>query len=1130
MKKLSAIVATALIALTVSMPVYAEPSEGSTEEASVQQSTQQSDESSAENSDNEASKSESSKSEEKTDEKSKEEKTDKKTSDVEVSEKNNSEDTKKASLKAFRVEEAEMNISLPDNMYVITRDTNADDPAFENYKRSKNEIMESFKESDIYIKASEKDFSCDITVTVVENGDTEAVKNLSSLSDNELQSVIDNLLKQDVYKGCSKTSYNNTLFLTLTMEDESNDTKISGIQEYTIINGRRVIITFQAYDGEIDEAEKNMFKEVMNSIKFDGVEAEPQSSSNNSLVVNEIDIRYIYIIIASTIALAALLIMIIAGMKYKKSKRLAAAQDDEETEISGTKIERNTTALVDNESDDNNEPEDIFSDSEIEKSSEAGELYTDDNIPVAPLTYEKIEEQEFALGSIDENNVSVTELPEETPAYDHDSYTLRSTKPEGFTEIKASPSSEEMSGYSNLTDGEYYSEQQEGLYDYDGTDYAEYEEYSEKNPNAEDDVVFAEITEKRHTEIEQIGISEPYTEEQNTEQSDEEDTNEELSAYEKRFGKKRTTPAVTASAAASPDIMIVNTDEKRASKFEKHFGKLTPAVKPEEMPEPALTETVSSESDSKADKLSAEMQNNEAGTQLQESEAAENEEKKQEDVTENKLFTKLIDKLKNHNVEDIDEQPSFFEEKKTEKLTDDETSNNEQQEINTENDKSEPEQTQISEEKPQENIEKPQSNNIELEISKSPDGNLIIGALNENSGKPINIKIKDSADLKSERRKEIENLGLESADSNQIYDRSEAIMKEGFTVKAKKVTEDDDNTSRFDKLFGADREKNTDLKVIKEDAPDTSAEESDFEESAFEKRFGKNRNQSSSAAVEAVAAGAAKEIVSDNTVAAVTGSAVVTAAAAGTKAVEAVFGKAEKSKGKKSSSEPTRPETEAEFLEGVKADKKLSEKTEIKSVNKTEEKSKREETGKSNDVQKSRREEFMFERESGIIFEHAQKPKQSVQPMKTAFTNIPRLESVNAEEYNRQYEEMKKSMPKNQAYAQRFTGAQSSQPTAKPAVPETKTEPVQSVNNKAKTKKPVKKNGSKKTPLQKKSDDVIEFYKGYEEEDPFTNQAYQNEEILIKDHKKNKGSVGSRFKKSFGKFFSGDVPEDEEDN
>lgn len=172
----------------------------------------------------------------------------------------------------------------------------------------------------------------------------------------------------------------------------------------------------------------------------------------------------------------------------------------------------------------------------------------------------------------------------------------------------------------------------------------------------------------------------------------------------------------------------------------------------------------------------------------------------------------------------------------------------------------------------------------------------------------------------------------------------------------------------------------------------------------------------------------------------------------------------------------------------------------------------------------------MFERESGIIFEHAQKPKQSVQPMKTAFTNIPRLESVNAEEYNRQYEEMKKSMPKNQAYAQRFTGAQSSQPTAKPAVPETKTEPVQSVNNKAKTKKPVKKNGSKKTPLQKKSDDVIEFYKGYEEEDPFTNQAYQNEEILIKDHKKNKGSVGSRFKKSFGKFFSGDVPEDEEDN
>lgn len=53
-----------------------------------------------------------------------------------------------------------------------------------------------------------------------------------------------------------------------------------------------------------------------------------------------------------------------------------------------------------------------------------------------------------------------------------------------------------------------------------------------------------------------------------------------------------------------------------------------------------------------------------------------------------------------------------------------------------------------------------------------------------------------------------------------------------------------------------------------------------------------------------------------------------------------------------------------------------------------------------------------FERETGIAFERPLERQSPIVPMNTSFTQIPRLESVNAEEYNRQYEEMMRSMPK----------------------------------------------------------------------------------------------------------------------
>ena len=1093
MKKISAMLAAALIALTLSVPALAEPSEEASQESSVSQSEEKTSE--------EGSKESSKTSEEKT---SKEES---KASSAESSVQSSAPSPDKLKYEKYRVEEAKMDISFPDNMYVITRDTDANDPAFEAYRLTKNEIMKKFEESSTYIRASAKDFSYDITVTVMKNSDTQAVKDLSSLSDKEIESVINNLLKQDVYKGCTRSEINNTLFLTLNMEEEAGDTKISGIQEYTIVGGVRVIITFQTYDGEIDEYEKQVFDAVMKSTAFDGVDPAPKPSQQNdeisSASVSDLDIRYIYIIIASTIGLIALVVMITAGMRYKKTKKRAQMiQEAEENDHSGRR--RNTTALVDNDEDTTGEPEDIYSDTRIEKyGTQEFSLSEINTVNNTPMTYESLTAGSPVQEKLAEDTVNITELPEDDGLYyNNGEYGYPSTQPEGFTEIEALPADEEAHP-ADLSTADERSETTEGTVSSKSSDaaFAEQPEPETEEQSADDEVVFAESTEKRHTDIEQIGVSEK-TEDESTETAEQaEQEQPEISAFEKRFGKFRTTPPVTASAAASPDIMLVNTDEKRASKFEKHFGKLTPAAQEETktQEETKPTEAAVQPAEEAVKNTASPAEPVKAPEQPAEEPAVV------EQPTE-QAFSKLIDRLRSSS-----EEAAKPEENTTG------TGEDYKPENNIYRGRHEPEKPE--ETKPA----KKDTGGIALEISKGPDGGLIIGALNEGSGKPLDIEIKDSSDLKAERRRRLESMGFESADSNEIYNRSDDMSKDSFTVKAKEQ-DDEETGSRFDKLFGADREKKPEREkpVVKQDNKD---DEFNFEESAFEKRFGKNK---ATAAGTTAAAGTAASSAAAGTAAssaagtaAAAGTAVtagaISAVSAGTAAVAAVFGKAEKSKGKKQrEAEPGKPETVEEFFEGVKAEKPI-ETPAVKSeaAEKKEEPAKTEQAAKEEkpaEERRSRRDEFMFERDSGIIFEHARESKQPIEPIYSKFTNIPRLESVNAEEYNRQYDEMRKSMPKNQTYAQRFTSA-SSEPAKEPAVQQNAEAPA---NEAPKAQKP------------QKDDSTIEFYTGYEENDPFAGNGDPNQEVIIKDHKKKSGSVGSRFRKSFSKFFSSDVPEDED--
>ena len=867
MKRLTAILTAALIALSLTAPVFAEPDESAQAEGSAQSSAVQED--TEQNSAAQESTGQSSPAQESTGQ----------SSPAQGSGGQDSETSSSVRMMEYRINDADMNISIPSDMYVITRDTDENDPVLSLNRTDKKTVMEEFEANDIYLRASARDFSWVVSVMETENDDTETIGSLSSLSEKNLQQIIDKLLASEIYTGCAKNRFGGVLFLTFTIEYNNGETNVSGIQQYTIINDKNVRITYQTAAPADNDPNKPRLNEIMETVRFDGIEAEPSKEEvSRSLSVSDIDVRYIYIIAASLVGVIALMIMMIAGIKYSKSKKKAAVKPETEEKPG-------------EESEEEPEEHEHVTVKDLEAFSEDGGF-----VP-SVMSYKDIEAEESEEKTENSNDISnasfVNDL-EDTGIIDLPDAVLNDTAADdGGILVKTAADMQD-----------------------------------EKDENGED-IVFARA-EKRRTEIEQV--------------SDE----------GKRTDAEPVKPEPVKPEPVKPEPvkteLVKPEPEKPLTNFEKRFGKHRPA--------PAAAEPAAEE-EIKVTKPGAET-------------ASPEETAEQVKAVEASFFDKMIDRLKSTSSE-----------------ADTEISKTERNENGTPllpQDDKETTQDMIGNSAGTAAKEGRKSDTIELEISRSADGSLVIGALDELSGKPVDIEIRDASNFREERDRHMARLGFETARDNEIYNAFRAENEEKpFVVRAK-------------------------------DESEIAADEKKAEEKSLT------------------------------------------------------------------------PETEEEFFEGVKT---------LKEEAKPEKKEEPEEKDK-----------FSFERDCGIIFEHPLPKKNPIIPMQTVFTRIPRLDSVNAEEYNARYEEMIKTMPKNHAYAQRFSNANIPQPFVETARPhQTDVPPAEQENAEATG-----------------SGGGFEYYTGYEQGgDAYGAPDYT--EAPAKEGRKKPG-FGSRLKK----FFSSDAqpPEDEE--
>ncbi len=570
MKRLTAVLAAALITLTISTTAFAVPENSDkAEQSSTSSGTEQKENS--ESSKNNTDKTESS--------------TDKTESSV--------LDPNNITYKEYKPDNTKMTISLPSEMYILTPDIDEDDPALAAANLTKEKVKKSFKENGTLIKAFAKDFSFDITLTMTQNERTQTIDNLSYLSEEEITQITNALLENNLAVGCSKNTYNGTLFLSFDTEYETADAKIYGVQEYTVVNGKNIIITFQSHTGKLSENQQALIRNIMSETVFEGrAEESAEISDASSTDVTNLDPRYIVILISSVVALVALASMIIVGTKYRESHRSFKGKDDDKFIINTPK----TRLQVDDEVKEEIKPKKTEKpyDTSIFEASDENVLFTNTKLEEE----KKQKEKNKNIPRLDSTmELSIPKNP----------YT-----PVGKAEAVEQPAmsvTSEIAKLSNISAEEARKAKEVN---------AENESAAQGNT---DSVVFAESTPKAKTEIKQIGeevfntdentdISEENSEETDkhnepfnepsidttenkreeifsdvekaiitngiAEEGSEQHPDEELSEYEKRFGRGR-------KNFLSNSPVTGEEEEKPVSKFEKHFGRLQPAAAKKEI-------------------------------------------------------------------------------------------------------------------------------------------------------------------------------------------------------------------------------------------------------------------------------------------------------------------------------------------------------------------------------------------------------------------------------------------------------------------------------------------------------------------------------------------------------------------
>lgn len=162
----------------------------------------------------------------------------------------------------YNLKELKMSISVPDTMSVRTRDNS-----------------DSLSDT-IYLEAVSADSSLTISVAMIKNEKTQEIYSFDNMPSSTLEEYKEQILENDGYIECKNGEYGGVPFLDFSQKYLTDTgVEIYGKQSVTLVNGMSISITSQSAGDSFTSSELNLIKSCLDSIKFDYVKTEENSTS-----------------------------------------------------------------------------------------------------------------------------------------------------------------------------------------------------------------------------------------------------------------------------------------------------------------------------------------------------------------------------------------------------------------------------------------------------------------------------------------------------------------------------------------------------------------------------------------------------------------------------------------------------------------------------------------------------------------------------------------------------------------------------------------------------------------------------------------------------------------------------------
>ncbi|MBE6980971.1 MAG: zinc ribbon domain-containing protein [Ruminococcaceae bacterium] len=168
----------------------------------------------------------------------------------------------------YDLDEMGLQVAIPSEFSVITRDTSASDPIFSNCRTTKSAVIDQFEASGIYLNAISPSFTEEIVFTMTES----SLDNFAALSDTMLNITITSLKDQFSAYGFNVSKHEvyhhaQTKFVKMYFSDSANT--VHGLQYSTVYCGKAMNFTMRSYSGSLSSEQEATIQQIVDCILFD---------------------------------------------------------------------------------------------------------------------------------------------------------------------------------------------------------------------------------------------------------------------------------------------------------------------------------------------------------------------------------------------------------------------------------------------------------------------------------------------------------------------------------------------------------------------------------------------------------------------------------------------------------------------------------------------------------------------------------------------------------------------------------------------------------------------------------------------------------------------------------------------